>query len=338
MAREHEIWQLVPVMDSLNPPTVLKLVGHYGRLRHWLRSELGNPPLVLPNNTFFPDRFDGSQPATQRLLERMQKHAGIDDIPVTAVLDAESAPSNGCSTGGCGPSVSPGSGDTPARLLLDEERGWLLRLEPHEVSHPVGLTTLVSRALGLVFLEETRPSKRRLPDPVAVYQELSAVMLGLGVLLLEGSHIYSKSCGGPRVASLTALDTTELALAVALFCADNSITPKQALRTLSTTQHAALDEATALIRGNPQLVEWIRHATFDDPTPVCELAPPRRPLLGGLFERKPKRQSHELGDFESALQLLSNEGQLPQANRRLPAQTRAIDPEIKALVAEALKD
>lgn len=338
MAPEHEIWQLVPLMDSLNQPTVLNLVGHYGRLRHWLRSELGNPPLVLPNNTFFPDRFDAGQPSIQRLIERMQGHAGIDDVPITAVLDTEPAPSNSCSSQGCGPSVSPGANDAPARLLLDEEHGWLLRLEAHEVSHPVGLTTLVSRALGLVFLEETRPSHRRLPEPVAVYQELSAVMLGLGVLLLEGSHIYSKSCGGPRVASLTTLTTSELAFAVALFCADNAINSKQALRTLSATQHAALDEAAALVRGNPRLVEWLRHATFDDPNPVLELAPPKRPLLGGLFDRKPKTHNQEFGDLESALQLMSSDRPLSEASRRLPTQSRPVDPELKALVAEALKD
>jgi hypothetical protein len=78
--------------------------------------------------------------------------------------------------------------------------------------------------------------------------------------------------------------------------------------------------------------------TFDDPNPVCKLAPPKRPLLGGLFERKPNKQNPEFEDLESALLLPPGDGGLPRASRRLPASTRAIDPEIKALVAEALKD
>ena len=54
-------------------------------------------------------------------------------------------------------------------------------------------------------------------DPA--YAELAALSLGFGVLLLEASYLYSKSCGGPSVQRATALQTDELSGLFALFLA-----------------------------------------------------------------------------------------------------------------------
>lgn len=323
-------------MEAQDSRALVRLVGHYGRLRSKLVSELGKPPLVLPNSEYFPDRFDGSLDATQRLVERMQSHAGIQDIPVKVVSGPELNQAKSCSSGACGPSLST---DLSEPRLIAHEQGWLLRLESQDVAHPVALTTLVAQALGLVFLEETRADGQLLPDPVVVHQELSAVLLGFGVLLLEGSHVYSKSCGGPRVARLTALDTAELAFAVALFCADHDTRLKPALRSVSPTQHAALDEASALLRGNPRLLSWVRSASAAEPEPTLALSPPKRPFLGGIFERTRPPVVEAPEDLETALerQLSSSSSRLP-ATRTAQRLTRPVDNDIKALVAEVLKE
>ncbi len=324
-------------MDEQDSRAVLRLVGLYGRLRSQLASELGRPPLVLPNSQYFPDRFDGSLNATQRLVERMQTHAGIGDIPVRVVTGPELNQAKNCSSGACGPSLSA---NTSEPRLIAQEQGWLLRLEAQEVTHPVALTTIVAQALGLVFLEETRADGQSLPEPVLLHQELSAVLLGFGVLLLEGSHVYSKSCGGPQIARLTALDTAELALAVTLFCSDHNTSMKPALRSTSPTQHAALDEASALLRGNPRLLQWVRAASTSDPEPTLALAAPKRPLFGGLFERVRPRAPDDQEDLETVL-----ERELSLSNRRLsetgpkPSVARpAVDDEVKTLVAEVLRE
>jgi hypothetical protein len=220
-------------------------------------------------------------------------------------------------------------------MLQDE--GWLLRIEPAESAHPVGLTTLVAQSLGLVLLEETRQDGNALLDPVAVHQEMAGIMMGFGVLLLEGSHVYSKSCGGPQVARLTALSTTELALLTALFTADRKLSLKAALRVASNTQRAQLDEAEALLRGNPRLLDWTRAATELDADPTLALSPPKRALFGGLFDRGRSEPAPEADDLERVL-----ERELLTGTRRLPSPTTArtapkADDDLKALVAEALR-
>jgi hypothetical protein len=290
---------------------------------------------VLPTGDYFPDHFDGSARATQRLLERMQAHAHIEDIPVTLMLGDGTPAAQSCASGGCAPSVDQ---DTAEPRLVAHEQGWVLRLDSSEVAHPVALTTIVARALGLVFLEETRQRGQTLPEPLPLHQELAAVMLGFGVLLLEGSHVYSKSCGGPRISQLTALGVNDLAWAVALFCEDNRINLKPALKNASATQRTALDAASATLRGNPTLLAWVRSASTLDPDPELALAPPKRPLFGGLFERSSR--SADPDDLETLLQ-----HELPaHAPPRLAAgQVRSsrvprVDAELKALVAEALDE
>lgn len=312
----------------------MRVVGTYGRLRARLRNEISAPPLVLPNGQYFPDHFDGSPVATQRLVQRVQLHTGMGDIPIRVVHgQTATEAANHCSSGGCGPVAAIAQSEP--RLMLREE-GWLLRIEPAEAAHPVGLTTLVAQSLGLVLLEETRLDGQSLPEPVAVHQELAAVMMGLGLLLMEGSHVYSKGCGGPQVARLTALTTTELATVTALFAADRKLGLKPALRAASNTQRAQLEQAEALLRGNSRLLDWTRNATEDDVDPSLALQPPKRALFGGLFERA-RAPAPEPDDLESALQR-----ELESGSRRLTASTpqrvsAPVDDELKALVAEALR-
>lgn len=319
-------------MEQLEASSVMRLLGVYGRFRAQLAAELTTPPLVLPNSQYFPDPFDGSPVAAQRLVERMQRHAGIADIPVRVVQGSTAAAAaKACSSGGCGPAASL-SEPSEARLMLHDE-GWLLRIEPAEAAHAVGLTTLVAQALGLVFLEETRPDQRGLPEPIALFQELSAVALGFGVLLLEGSHVYSKGCGGPSVARLTTLGPAELALLTCVFAADRKGALKSAKPLTSTTQRALLDEAEALVRGNPALLDWVRTARHDDADPSLTLGPPKRALFGGLFERR-REPTPEFDGLEAALasELMTPKRALPRATSSKP-----VDDELKALVAEALQ-
>jgi hypothetical protein len=319
-------------MEQLESSALMRLVGVYGRLRARLKHELSAAPIVLPNGQYFPDHFDGSPAATQRLVQRMQQHGGMGDVPVRVVHgQAAATAAKQCGSGGCGP-VAALSQSEPRLMLQDE--GWLLRIEPAESAHPVGLTTLVAQALGLVLLEETRRDGHSLPEPVALHQELAGVMMGFGLLLLEGSHIYSKSCGGPQVTRLTALSTPELALLTALFAAERKLSLKPALRAASNTQRAHLDEAEALLRGNSGLLDWTRDATELDADPGLVLAPPKRALFGGLFNRGRSEPAPRLDDLEGAL-----ERELSAGMRSLPSGRKSspVDEELKALVAEALR-
>jgi hypothetical protein len=222
------------------------VISRYAALHALLGDEFGKRPLVLPTGEFFPDRFDRSAAGVGRLLERMQLHAAMGDIPVSIELDEGGpAATQSCGTGSCAPQTNAGQ----ARLSMIHDT-WTLRLSAAETAHPVGLTTLLSSALGMIFLEETRPDGASLPDPIGVTIELAAVGLGFGVLLLEGSYVYSKSCGGPNIAKLTQLGAGQLAPLVALFASQHGHSLRPALRNVSATQRALLGEAKDWIKAN----------------------------------------------------------------------------------------
>ena len=321
---------------------ILGLVGAYGRLRAGVRSELGRPTLVLPTGHFFPDAYDASPGAALRLVQRLQLHASMADIPVRVAVVDENAASGGCSSSSCS-TPNPGPAPSEQRLSLDGD-GWVLRLTAAELAHPVALTTTMARALGAIFLEETRPETISVPQPTAPHQDLTAVALGLGVLLLEGAYVYSKSCGGPRVSQLTALSAPELAVAVAVYSAVEGVSLKQAIRCSSTTQKALLKDAAALLRGNPQLPQWVKTARVDDPSPTMALGPAKAGWLSDWFA--PKSRAAQDDDIQALLDGDLGQAQWAQArSARSAADERTSkrrhldkpDDELKALVAEALE-
>src|SRR5690606_25962464 len=125
----------------------------------WARlgEEIGERPLVLPTGKYFPDRFTGDEDSVRRLVERMQAHAGISDIPVDVQLvgaDGEACGSGSCGTGSCATPATPD--DAPVERLVETGDGWRLNVPSAEVASPVVLTTNLARSLSLIFLLETR--------------------------------------------------------------------------------------------------------------------------------------------------------------------------------------
>jgi hypothetical protein len=210
---------------ELPPPEVIgAIVQRYARLVSRFGDELGERPLVLPNNDFFPDEFRSNERALKRLVKRMQRHADLVDVPIETRLLEEGSGCADCGPGGCspGPSCScqqDGHQHEPPPRLVDQGDGWVIQIPEAETKHSVVLTTNVARSLGYVFLMETRAEGEAIDPPIDVTADLAAVALGFGVLLLEGSYIYQKSCGGPSVGRATKLGTAELSVATALFVA-----------------------------------------------------------------------------------------------------------------------
>src|SRR5690606_6277263 len=138
--------------------------------------------------------------------------------------------------------------------LVDTGEGWVLQVPSPELRHPVALTTNLARSLSYIYLVETKRDGETIEPPVDVTADLAAVGLGFGALMLQGSYIYAKSCGGPQIASVTKISTIELAIATALFSELGGHNLKNALRLLEATQQAALSEAGRLIRANKKLL------------------------------------------------------------------------------------
>ena len=289
-------------------------------------------PLVLPNGEFFPDVFTGDEASVQRLLDRLLSHAGLSDMAVVARFWGE-ADDASCGTGACG-SCSPAPSESESvERLVDAGDSWQINVLPPEVGQPVALSSALCRAVALAVLREADAPPTDLPLDLAV--DLTAIALGYGVLLLEGSHIYKKSCGGPSVARATVLGPIEVAMVLALSAAVGEQSLRKASKLLSPTQQEALSEASAWADSNAALVQALRA----DPERVArgefELKEPSSWLgrwLGSKVKRTPSLDSAStIEELEAAL----------QASQPMRASQKPRDPkldEIRRLVDEALSE
>lgn len=325
-----------------------ELTRRYAHLLGHFAAELGQRPLVLQNGRFFPDPYERDEPSVARLLCRLQAHAGMGDIPTQVrVLALEPGLGGGaCSSGACAPvQVS----ETPATARIEElGDGWLVNVFDAELQHPVGLTTQLARALGRIFLAESASAETPVEAPVDITSELAAVALGFGPLLLEGSYIYAKSCGGPSVTQLTKLSVGELAVACSLFIAVGAHSGRSALGYLSTTQRALLSEANDWAASNARVIDQLRTNPGQLATRAPELRD-ARPWLLRLFDR-PRRSeasleqalSGGLGDAE-LLELArsldprkAGESTSARAERQAAGPASKDRDELRALVDDAL--
>jgi hypothetical protein len=331
-----------------------ELVRRYARLLDTFAAELGERPMVLPNSDFFPDAFRADEASVHRLVRRLCKHAGMSDIPigVRLVATGEGAAAGGCGTGACSPTVSasgacaPGTsgGELPVARVAEAAEGWQLSVYDVELAHPSLLTTRLVRALAGVFLAETSSSQAAVEPPLGVSIDLTAVTLGFGALMLEGSHVYQKGCGGPSVAQLTTLSVSELAIAFALFIERGDHKARAALRELSATQQALVSKACAWARSNRAPLALLRTAParlIDSPLEFSEA----RPWLARLIEGRSSPAAAPapgLG-LEAALAAATLDEALAHAPEHLPApppRPARVDPrraELQSLVDEALR-
>lgn len=275
-------------MDLPDDRTLRELVQRYGSLIDRFGADLGARPMVLPNSKFFPDLFTGDLPSVRRLLRRMQQHAGMSDIPIElGVVNPDgSAAEEACGTGGCGSCATPKvSAQSAVARLVDLGDGWRLNIAPDEVRSPVVLTAALARSLGHVFLLEETSAERPIEEPLEVTVELTTVALGLGTLLLAGSYVYQKSCGGPNVACLTALGVGELSVVFALFAKHQQHSLRRARGELDATQRDQLGEAETWLLSNPRVSELLASDPLRLALGDFELSAPKSwmaRLLGGL--------------------------------------------------------
>jgi len=329
---------------QLPPPEVIgAIVQRYARLVARFGDELGQRPLVLPNNDFFPDEFRSNERALKRLVKRMQRHADMTDIPLETRLVEEtggSAEPGGCSSGGGCACGEEGHQHEPIERLVDQGDGWAIQIPEAETKHPVVLTTNVARSLGFVFLMETRAEGESIDPPIDVTADLAAVALGFGVLLLEGSYIYQKSCRGPSIGRVTKLGTAELSIATALFAASGGHSARAAKQELGTTQRAIFAEAEAWADTNRDLVELLRKKPAELARGDFQMTEPE-PWLMRVIGRK-KRARVKLEDPSDAWlgasldELESMLSAMPVPAPRKPSPPDPKREELKALVDEAL--
>ncbi len=181
-------------------------------------------PIVLPDARFFPDKFDRRPESIGRLFERMKLHVGLSDsdTSLTLVDPEEGRVVSSCSSGSCGGGgVSTLSGERVTVRRGGQGAGTLgydVAIAVQEIANPTVLTTALARALGQIVLFEADVASRFAPKEIAPAADLAAALLGLGVIVANGSAIEVKGCGGMKVHGATSLGPAEAVLALALTC------------------------------------------------------------------------------------------------------------------------
>jgi hypothetical protein len=377
-------------MGLPSPEAIETIVRRTAALRHRLGDEFGPRPLVLPTKEYFPDRFTGDHASVVHLLERMQKHAGMSDVPMEVEVigsnpeggascgcqttgecncssegrkpgegacssegrkpgegacssegrkphdrgSSKSCGSGGCATAGCGSTTDV---DPSEPRLVDLGESWRLRVAPGELRQPVILTTNIARALGYVFLMETKPASMSLAPPIEHHADLVGCLLGLGGLLLGGSHIYRKSCGGPSILRLTSLEPGELALGTVLFARLANHDPSRLRRELEATQREAFVEAERWCDARGPLLEALRTRPEDVAGGRVSLAAKPTRWWSRLFSRSASTDDESP---EALLARLESEmsSPAPQASTAKRARPRDDKDDLADLVAEAFAE
>ncbi len=238
---------------------------HDDRLRWLLRTaaflhEAGAEPvsgLVLPNGSFFPDRFDGSPPSVQRLLQRTLDHAGLGGIHVAVqVVMPDGEAVGGCQSGGCSAPVLKALARRRV-VPLGDGGGYAVVVSSGELAHPTALMTGLVRAASLIFLAEAELDDEVEPQEREGFIDVAGVFLGFGVLLANGSHISQKGCSGVTVQRATALSVQELVVALGLACKVHSLSPKEAKTELDPEPRRLFDAAVSWVAANGAVVDWI---------------------------------------------------------------------------------
>jgi hypothetical protein len=292
------------VVEHLDDAAIRTLARRYAAVVDELDLSPGEPLLVLPTAEYFPDRFTGDEASLGLLAARIQGYAGLEDVRVdtrlhgaaATKLDGGSCGTGGCGTGACSTASEP---EVAPPRLVRAESGYLVNVPGTELGHSIVLTARLATAFGAVALAERR-EESDLGDPGDA--ELAAVALGFGVLLLEASYLYSKSCGGPSVQCATTVSLDELSVVFALSVAREGHSLRDALAELGTTQRALVKSAWAVVDESPGLVEMLKQSPLRAARGDFRLHDGRS-LLSRLFNRnRPKSEDERLNEALGALE------------------------------------
>jgi hypothetical protein len=238
---------------------IRSVVAHLAHLREAHGDAFAAPALVEPNGTYFPDEFSLDPPGIDRLLRRMLAYAPISEDVEIALGFVESndaaAAGGGCGSGACGPGGASRAG-TPTSGAIETEEGYAVLLHVQDVGDPTVLTTAMARSVGRLVLFEADEDVD--PRDEGALAELTAVASGLGLLVLNGTCVYKKGCGGMSRHQATFLDVEEVALALALFVRTTGAAAASVKKHLEVTQREAFDSALDWVDGQPTLVESLR--------------------------------------------------------------------------------
>jgi hypothetical protein len=268
-------------MDLPSDQSLKNIVKAFAHLQAAHGAVIGVAPLVQPTGEYFPDEFCADPPSVARLFRRMLEYAPLSselDVELSIVMP-EPDHVGGCGSAACGPAA----GGPIIGGVVELDDGYRVAVAATDLGNPDILSTSLARSVGALVLHEAG-------EPVgAVASEIAAVVCGLGILLLNGSSIWAKSCGGLRMAQATAMPVEEIAVAVALFVALHDHKVSLARKHLGATQREAFDVAQDWVESNPMLIASLRDRPEALECGAVELEPIRGAIGQWLHRRRLER-------------------------------------------------
>jgi hypothetical protein len=268
-------------MDLPSDQSLQSIVRAFAHLQAAHGAAIGAPPLVQPTGEYFPDEFRADAPSVARLLRRMMEYAPLSSelgVELSIVMP-EPDHAGGCGSAACAPAAGGASGVG----VIELDDGYQVVVAATDVGNPDVLSTSLARSVGALVLHEAG-------EPVgAVASEIAAAVCGFGVLLLNGSSVWAKSCGGLRMAQATAMPVEETAVALALFVALHDHSMSLARKHLGATQREAFDLAQDWIESNPMLIASLRDRPERLRSGAVDLEPVRGAIGQWLHKRRLER-------------------------------------------------
>lgn len=269
-------------MDLPSDQSLQSIVRAFAHLQAAHGAAIGAPPLVQPTGEYFPDAFRADGPSVARLLRRMMEYAPLSSelgVELSIVMP-EPDHVGGCGSAACGPAAGGASGAG----VIELDDGYRVVVTATDVGNPDVLSTSLARSVGALVLHEAG-------EPVgAVASEIAAAVCGFGVLLVNGSSVWAKSCGGLRMAQATAMPVEETAVALALFVALHDHKASLARKHLGATQREAFDLAQDWTESNPMLIASLRDRPERLASGAVDLEPVRGAIGQWLHKRRLERE------------------------------------------------
>jgi hypothetical protein len=190
--------------------------------------------------------------------------------------------------------------------------------------------------VSAMFMTEAHGYAGSLPTDREPLTDLAGVMLGFGVLLCNGSHLYHKGCGGVRIMSATKMPTAELAIALAIYCHLHDVAARPVAKHLESTPRAHFDEAVEWAAANASVLRSLRERPELFADDGVKLAPARG-WLSGLLAKWRKRSEVAPDDDPDAIerQLRAADFVRRSAKPLSPEQSQRMA-ELRKLVDESL--
>ena len=261
----------------------------FGRLSRMLSSSrMHNAVVVLPTDEFFPDLWDGSEPALKALFRRVCGYVGVNPSKVEIQIEAappilpegneqdEASPASGMGAilGQVDLSVVPdtvissGTNELVEEMPVFSPRGWrneaasryiagngeqrpIISVNRSLLSDTLTLVASLAHELGLVILLDGGHMQRDARD-IEPLTDLLTVYLGLGVFTANASRIFRKyqpdGRRGWSMSRLGYLPETVFGYALARFAKERGEVQPAWTRYLSTNLNAWFRQSAAWLR------------------------------------------------------------------------------------------